>query len=77
MKRKTLYQRMKPDAKYKLELCALEYPQPIDILIDVLRENHSLNNVSYGHVSVLCHFMEIEINDAYDLFEYEIIYEMI
>lgn len=68
----SLYDRLKPEYKAKLQLSAIEFPNTIQGLINELTENNSILYLRYGTVCTISMYLDLkffDITEILNLFE--------
>jgi hypothetical protein len=69
---KTLFERLKPEHKAKLELGAQKYPAIVKSIVDELKSNHAILCLSYGCIGLMTNELELpnsNLDTIMNLFE--------
>ena len=72
-KMRNLLEKLKPEHLQTLDEQFQLYPNTTEDLKKILKENHSIMSVKFGHLCQLCSFLKTDINisDIFNLFEHD------
>ena len=69
---KTLYERLKPEHKAKLDNASKVYPNAVKLALSELTREHSILDLRFGTVQVIAMYLDLksaDISQILDLFE--------
>jgi len=69
---KTLYERLKPEHKAKLDNASKVYPNAVKLALKELTSEHSILDLRFGTVQVIAMYLDLksaDISNILDLFE--------